>query len=58
MAGDLHPFGFGEIAEADLSRLVGKLDHQLRRWTMEGLPALIWLLLLVVWTESAHSVER
>ncbi len=71
--GDLHPFDLGEIAEADLTRLVGQRDHQLRRWAMEDLPVLIWLLrlqvlqqrqpppggcLLVVWTGSAHSVER
>jgi hypothetical protein len=42
--GDLHPFDHGEIAEADLSRLVRQRDHQLRRWAMEGLPGLIWLL--------------
>jgi hypothetical protein len=40
--GDLHPFDLGEIAEADLTRLVGQRDHQLRRWGMEGLPVLIW----------------
>jgi hypothetical protein len=56
--GDLHPFALGEGAEADLTRLVGQRDHQLRRWAMEGLPVLIWLLLLVVWTGSAHSVAR
>jgi hypothetical protein len=71
--GDLHPFGLGEIAEADLTRLFRQRDHQLRRWAMEGLPVLIWLLLLqvlqqrqpppggcrlAVWTGSAHSVER
>jgi hypothetical protein len=70
--GDLHPFDFGEIAEVDLTRLVGQREHQLRRWAMEGVPALIWLLRLqvlqqwqpspggcrlVVWTGSAHSVE-
>ena len=44
--GELHPFGLGENAEADLSRLVGhQRDHQLRRWAMEGPPVLIWLLL-------------
>ncbi len=71
--GDLHPLDLGEIAEADLTQLVGLRDHQLRRWAMEGLPVLIWFLLpqvhqqrqpppgdcrLVVWTRSAHSVER
>jgi len=71
--GDLHPFDLGEIAEADLTRLVGQRGHQLWRSAMEGLPGLIWLLLLqvlqqrqpppgcwrlVVWTGSAHSVER
>jgi hypothetical protein len=71
--GDLHPFGLGEDAEADLTRLVGQLGHQLLRWAMEGLPVLIWFLLpkvlqqrqpppgdcrLVVGTRSAHSVER
>jgi len=39
--GDLHPFALGEGAEADLTRLVGQRDHQLRRWAMEGLPVLI-----------------
>jgi hypothetical protein len=29
--GDLHPLDLGEIAEADLTRLVGQRDHQLRR---------------------------
>lgn len=28
---DLHPFPLGEDAEADLSRLVGQRDYQLRR---------------------------
>jgi hypothetical protein len=44
LQGDLHPFDLGEDAEADLTRLVGQRDHQLRRWAMEGLPVLIWLL--------------
>jgi hypothetical protein len=71
--GDLHPFDLGEIAEADLTRLVSQRIHQLRRWAMQRLPDLIWLLRLqvlqqrqpppggcrlVVWTWSAHSVER
>jgi hypothetical protein len=45
---DLHPFDLGEVAEADLSRLVGQRDHHLRLRAMEGLPVLIWLLLLQV----------
>ena len=57
--GDLHPLDLGEIAEADLTRLVGQRDHQLWRWAMQRLPVLIWLFLLQVLQQRlSHLGQR
>ncbi len=38
--GDLHPFDLGEVADADLSGLVGQREHHLGRQATECLPVL------------------